>query len=270
MGTTTKIEPTAPKTAPKIMKPMSHKPIPTSMTSSKSDHVEKIFGVKKAMVKKMSEANKVPQFGYSDEIILNELVNLRKELKPLAEKYGIKITYLPFILKATSLALLNPQSTCLNAYINAECTELTHKGSHNIGVAIDSAEGLIVPNIKCIDQKSILEIAKDLDELIMRGKNNQITNDDISGGTFTLSNIGAIGGTYCRPICFVPEVCIGALGTIKQFPRYNGKNELYNASVMAVSWSADHRIIDGATVARFSNDFKMYLENPSSMLLHLK
>ena len=144
------------------------------------------------------------------------------------------------------------------------------KGAHNIGVAIDSAEGLIVPNIKNIDQKSILEIAQDLDELVIRGRNNQITNDDITGGTLTLSNIGAIGGTYCSPICFVPEVCIGALGAIKQFPRYNEKGELYNASVMAVSWSADHRVIDGATVARFGNEFKMNLENPSAMLLHLK
>ena len=260
----------------KIIKPPTHKPQPIThhpnreIHQTKQDYVEKIFGVKKAMVKKMTEANSVPQFGYGDEIIMNELVNLRKELKPMGDSLGIKITYLPFILKATSLALSNPQSTCLNAYVNAECTELTHKGSHNIGVAIDSPEGLIVPNIKHIDQKSILEIAKDLEELIQRGKNNQITNEDITGGTFTLSNIGAIGGTYCRPICFVPEVCIGALGTIKQFPRYNKNGELFKASVMAVSWSADHRVIDGATVGRFSNDFKQYLENPSAMLLHLK
>jgi len=257
---------------PKVIKPMQTitRHPNKEIHQIKQDHVEKIFGVKKAMVKKMTEANAVPQFGYGDEVIMNELVSLRKQLKPLGEEYGIKITYLPFILKATSLALSNPQSTCLNAYINTECTELTHKGSHNIGVAIDSPEGLIVPNIKHIEQKSILEIAKDLDDLIIRGKNNQITNEDITGGTFTLSNIGAIGGTYCRPICFVPEVCIGALGTIKQFPRYNKNGELFNASIMAISWSADHRIIDGATVARFSNHFKMYLENPSSMLLHLK
>ena len=265
-GTTTASSPTprVQKAAPvedkkkKLFEPLSE------------DKVERVFGVKKAMVKKMTEANAVPQFGYSDEIILNELVSLRKQLKPLGDAYGVKITYLPFILKAISLALMNPQSTCLNAYVNAECTELVHKGCHNIGVAIDSAEGLIVPNIKFVEQKSVIEIAKDLEDLVQRGKNNQITNEDITGGTITLSNIGAIGGTYCRPICFVPEVCIGAIGAIKQFPRYNEKNELFQASVIAMSWSADHRVIDGATVARFANDVKMYLEKPSTMLLHLK
>lgn len=222
------------------------------------------------MVRKMTEANAVPQFGYGDEVVLDELVALRTRLKPLGERHGVKITFLPFILKAVSLALLDPQSSCLNAHVNADCTELVHRKGHNIGVAIDSPEGLIVPNIKGVDQKSVLEIARDLDGLVARGRNNQITNEDISGGTFTLSNIGAIGGTYCRPICFVPEVCIGALGAIQQMPRYNGKGELYRASVMAVSWSADHRVIDGATVARFGNEFKRNLENPASMLLHLR
>merc|ERR1719474_1010435 len=252
---------------PRIMRPQKSMP---AAGPSRADRVEKIFGVKKAMVRKMTEANAVPQFGYGDEIVLNQLVALRAQLKPLGERHGVKITYLPFILKAVSLALLEAQSTCLNAHVNADCTELTHREAHNIGVAIDSAEGLIVPNLKNVDQKSILEIARDLDDLVARGRNNQITNDDISGGTFTLSNIGAIGGTYCRPICFVPEVCIGALGAIKQVPRYKEDGELFKASVMAVSWSADHRVIDGATVARFGNDFKMNLENPASMLLHLK
>ncbi len=235
----------------------------------KHDKVEKIFGIKKAMVKKMTEANAVPIFGYSDEIIMNTLMEIRKDF---IRELNIKMSYLPFILKASSLALLSPSSTCLNAHINdvSHPTELIHKGSHNIGIAIDTPNGLIVPNIKFIEQKNILEINNDLNDLINRSKLGQISNDDISGGTFTLSNIGAIGGTYCSPICFVPEVCIGALGTIKQCPKYNKDNAIYNASVMIVSWSADHRVIDGATVARFSNDFKMYLENPSSMLLHLK
>mmetsp|Transcript_47117 Transcript_47117/g.75491 ORF Transcript_47117/g.75491 Transcript_47117/m.75491 type:complete len:580 (+) Transcript_47117:778-2517(+) len=261
-----------PPSPPKVMKPPTKAmPARDKLHGAKADTVEKYtVGVRKAMVKKMTEANSVPMFGYGDEIIMNELVNLRKQLKPMAESYGVKLTFLPFILKATSLALSNPQSHCLNAHINAECTELTHRGSHNIGVAIDSGEGLIVPNVKHVDQKSILEIAQDLEDLIERGRNNQITTEDVTGGTVTLSNIGAIGGTYCRPICFVPEVLIGALGTIKQFPRYNDKSELFKASVMAISWSADHRVIDGATVARFSNEFKNYLENPSAMLMHLK
>ena len=126
-STTTSQTATPSKSAPKIMKPQKWTSSATAGTS-RADKVEKIFGVKKAMVRKMTEANAVPQFGYGDEIILNQLVSLRKQLKPLGEQYGIKITYLPFILKAVSLALMNPQSTCLNAHINADCTELTHKG----------------------------------------------------------------------------------------------------------------------------------------------
>merc|ERR1719361_3074137 len=140
----------------------------------------------------MTEANAVPQFSYGDEIVMNQLVSLRKQLKPIGDQYGIKITYLPFILKAVSLALMNPQSTCLNAHVNADCTELTHKGAHNIGVAIDSAEGLIVPNIKNVDQKSILEIAQDLDDLVERGRNSQIQRG-YHWRHVHLSNIGAIG-----------------------------------------------------------------------------
>ena len=140
------------------------------------------------MVKKMGEANAVPMFGYGDEINMTQLVSLRKELKPMAEKYGIKLSYMPFIIKAVSLALR--EYPMLNAHVTPNCEELIHRGSHNIGVAVDSPEGLIVPNIKDCQSKSIAQIAQDLDGLIQRARQSQITNDDIVGGTFTLSNIG--------------------------------------------------------------------------------
>lgn len=236
------------------------------------DRVERIVGVKKAMARKMTEANGVPQFGYADEIILNALIALRARLKPLGEREGVKLTYLPLILKAVSLALRSSENAFsgLNAHVNGECTEVTHRRAHNLGVAIDSAEGLIVPNIKNVQTKSVFEIACDLDALVQRGRSGRLTSEDISGGTLTLSNIGAIGGTYCSPICFVPEVCIGALGAIQTLPRYDANGELFRANVMAVAWSADHRVIDGATLARFANEFKRNLEQPDTMLLHLK
>lgn len=246
--------------------------IATQSVSAEGDRVERIVGVKKAMARKMTEANGVPQFGYADEIILNALVALRARLKPLGEREGVKLTYLPLILKAVSLALRSSDNAFsgLNAHVNGECTEVTHRSAHNLGVAIDSAEGLIVPNIKNVERKSVIEIARDLDALVQRGRSGRITSEDITGGTLTLSNIGAIGGTYCSPICFVPEVCIGALGAIQTLPRYDANGELFRASVMAVAWSADHRVIDGATLARFANEFKRNLEQPDTMLLHLK
>ncbi|ETO18186.1 dihydrolipoamide branched chain transacylase E2, partial [Reticulomyxa filosa] len=149
---------------------------------------EQISGLKLSMVKKMKESNDVPQFGYADEILMDDLVALRKQFKPLSEKYGTKLSFMPFILKAASLALRNYPT--LNGHVNADCTQLIHRSSHNIGVAVDSPIGLIVPNIKDCQKKSVLQIALDLDALVERAKLGKITPKDIQGGTFTLSNIG--------------------------------------------------------------------------------
>jgi len=247
------------------------KPLPPPSplpTATQSDRTVTVTGVQKFMVKKMNEANSVPQFGYGDDICMDRLIQIRTALKPLAERYGVKLSYLPFILKATSLSL--SEYPMLNAHANADCTQWIERASHNLGVAIDSPQGLVVPNVKDCQNKSVIEIAKDLDCLISRVRDSKTTKEDISGGTFTLSNIGAIGGTVCRPIVFVPEVMIGALGKTQKVPAYNEKNELVPKSLMHVAWSADHRLIDGATVARFSNRWKQYIEQPEEMILFLK
>lgn len=244
-------------------------PILTSQPPPRTaqDKTVPIMGVQRMMVKKMNEANQVPQFGYGDDVCMDKLMALRKEIQPAAEKLGVKLSFLPFILKATSLALI--EYPILNAHVNPECTEIYHKASHNIGIAVDTPQGLVVPNIKNCQNKSIFQIAQDIDNLIKRVRENKTSTEDISGGTFTLSNIGAIGGTVCRPIVVVPEVCIGALGKTQKLPMYNAKDEIVPKNMMHASWSADHRVIDGATVARFSNQWKTYIENPTSMLLHL-
>ena len=136
----------------------------------------------------------------------------------------MKLSYLPFILKATSLAL--SEFPMLNAHAAPDYSSYVERGSHNLGVAIDSPQGLVVPNIKDCQTKSVIEIAKDLDGLIDRVRNSRTTKEDITGGTFTLSNIGAIGGTVCRPIVFVPEVMIGALGKTQKTPAFNAKGEV--------------------------------------------
>ncbi|XP_045403402.1 lipoamide acyltransferase component of branched-chain alpha-keto acid dehydrogenase complex, mitochondrial isoform X2 [Lemur catta] len=206
------------------------------------DKTEPIKGFQKAMVKTMSAAMKIPHFGYSDEVDLTELVKLREELKPIALARGIKLTFMPFFLKA----------------------------SHNIGIAMDTEQGLIVPNVKNVQACSIFEIATELDRLQKLGSAGQLSTTDLTGGTFTLSNIGSIGGTYAKPVILPPEVAIGAFGSIKALPRFNQKGEVCKSQIMNVSWSADHRVIDGATMSRFSNLWKSYLENPALMLLHLK
>ncbi|KAF6074294.1 dihydrolipoamide branched chain transacylase E2 [Phyllostomus discolor] len=135
---------------------------------------------------------------------------------------------------------------------------------------MDTEQGLIVPNMKSVQARSVFEVAAELNRLQTLGSAGQLSTSDLTGGTFTLSNIGSIGGTYAKAVILPPEVAIGALGSIKALPRFNQRGEVCKAQIMNVSWSADHRIIDGATMARFSNLWKSYLENPAVMLLDLK
>ena len=221
------------------------------------------------MVQTMTAANAVPQLGFSDEICVDALYEVRAALNKEAQaKYGVKLSYMPFILKAASLALLQfPQ---LNAHTNADCSTVTHRAQHNLGLAMDTPRGLVVPNIKDVANKSVLEIALDMQRLAKLGAEGKLGRDELTGGTFTISNIGTIGGTYLSPILVVPEVVIGALGGLQTLPRYDAQMNVKPTRVMNVSWSADHRVVDGATMARFSKTWQAYLENPASMLLHLK
>ncbi|XP_020022038.1 lipoamide acyltransferase component of branched-chain alpha-keto acid dehydrogenase complex, mitochondrial isoform X1 [Castor canadensis] len=245
-------------------------PTPTSRPPvfTGQDKAQPLTGFQKAMVKTMTAALKIPHFGYCDEVNLTELVKLREELKPIALARGIKLSFMPFFLKAASLGLL--QFPILNASVDENCQNITYKASHNIGIAMDTKQGLIVPNVKNVQICSIFEIATELNRLQQLGSSGQLSTTDLTGGTFTLSNIGSIGGTYAKPVILPPEVAIGALGTIQALPRFNQKGDVYKAQIMNVSWSADHRIIDGATMSRFSNLWKSYLENPAFMLLDLK
>ncbi|XP_052447150.1 lipoamide acyltransferase component of branched-chain alpha-keto acid dehydrogenase complex, mitochondrial [Carassius gibelio] len=262
--------PSAPAAKPKekMTPPSAPTPaIPKPVFTGK-DHTEPIKGFQKAMVKTMSAALKIPHFGYKDEVDLSQLVRLRSELKGLAESRGVKLSYMPFFIKAASLGLLH--FPILNSSLDENCTNITYKAAHNIGLAMDTNQGLLVPNVKNVQMLSIFEIAVELNRLQTLGLAGQLGTPDLTGGTFTLSNIGSIGGTYAKPVILPPEVAIGALGKIQVLPRFNHKGEVVKAHVMNVSWSADHRIIDGATMSRFSNLWRSYLENPASMVLDLK
>ncbi|XP_007420314.1 lipoamide acyltransferase component of branched-chain alpha-keto acid dehydrogenase complex, mitochondrial [Python bivittatus] len=235
---------------------------------SRKDTTVALSGFQKAMVKTMTAALKIPHFGYCDEVDLTQLIQLREKLKPLAQERGVNLTFMPFFLKAASLGLLH--YPILNASVDENCQNITYKASHNIGIAMDTEQGLLVPNVKNVQACSVFEVASELNRLQKLGSANQLGTNDLTGGTFTLSNIGTIGGTYAKPVILPPEVAIGALGKIQILPRFNSKGEVFKAQIMNVSWSADHRIIDGATMSRFSNVWKSYLENPASMLMDLK
>ncbi len=239
------------------------------VAGSTSRRVEPIKGIKAAMARQMAESvATIPHFTYCEEIDLTELIALRLSLKDDLAKQGVKLTMMPFFMKAMSLAL--NEFPILNSQVNADCTALTYFDEHNIGIAVDSKVGLLVPNVKDCQRKSIVEIAQDLTRLTDLAREGRVSPADLKGGTITISNIGAIGGTVATPIINKPEVAIVALGKVQQLPRFDSKGHVVARSIMQVSWSGDHRVIDGGTIARFTNLWKKYLEEPSAMLVAMR
>ncbi|XP_030382311.1 lipoamide acyltransferase component of branched-chain alpha-keto acid dehydrogenase complex, mitochondrial [Scaptodrosophila lebanonensis] len=238
-----------------------------AVNNNAADRVEILKGVRKAMLKTMSESLNIPHFAYSDEVDMTNLVMFREQLQSFAHQSDVpKLTFMPFCIKAASIALT--KYPIINSSLDLVNESVVYKNAHNISVAIDTPQGLVVPNIKNCQLKNIVEIAIDLNELVARGRSGTLTPTDFADGTFSLSNIGIVGGTYTHPCIMPPQVAIGAMGRTKVVPRFNAKNEIVKAQVMSISWSADHRIIDGVTMARFSNVWKQYLENPALFLLH--
>jgi len=230
--------------------------------------VEPIRGIKAVMAAAMQNSvSTIPHFTYCEEIDMTELIALRGELKDVYAKQDIKLTMMPFFMKAMSLAI--KEYPLVNSKVNEECTELTYFDDHNIGMAVDSKVGLLVPNIKQVQTKSILDLANDIMRLTNDARSGRVASEDLKGGTITISNIGAIGGTVATPIINKPEVAIVALGKLQKLPRFNEQGEVEARSIMQVSWSGDHRVIDGGTIARFCNLWKSFLEKPSNMLVHM-
>ncbi|RXG71750.1 Lipoamide acyltransferase [Armadillidium vulgare] len=248
-----------------ILSTITPRPIPVILAQ---DETKVIKGYKKGMVKTMTAAMKIPHFGYCDEVEVTTLMSMKKELKSVFAEHNLRFSLMPIFVKALSLTLVH--FPILNASVDEKCEKITYKASHNIGIAMDTSEGLVVPNIKAVQERSILDIAEELMRLQSHGKQGNFSTQDITNGTFTISNIGSIGGTYAKPIILPPEVAIGAIGKIHKVPRFCRDDKVIAVNVMKVSWSADHRVIDGATMARFSNRWKSYLENPVFMTLNMK
>jgi len=260
--------PPTPQTASLSSSPApSSSPIPPLPVGE--DQEVPITGVNKIMVKTMTAAAAIPHFGYCDEVRMCRLIELRERIKPMAAEMGVSVTYVPFMIKAASIALR--EFPMLNAHSTPDCESVIYKASHNIGFAMNTPKGLIVPNIKNCQNLSIFEIAQEMNRIRDAGANGKLSPADLKGGTFTLSNIGSIGGTYASPVLFLPEVAIGAVSRTQRLPRFkDNSDEVEAVNLMKVSWSADHRVIDGATMASFSNRWKALLEDPSHMLLFLR
>lgn len=229
------------------------------------DTVETLAGYRKVMSKIMTESNKIPTLTLSEDIEVSLLQNLRNEIKPFLEKEKVKLTLLSFLVKAISLSL--EKYPILNTHIDAEGREIRYLGYHNVGIAVDTDRGLVVPNVKNVQKLNIKSIAKEIQRLQVTALEHRLTIKDTTDGTFTISNIGSIAGTVTKPLILPPQVAIVGVGRIQQVPRFDENGQIKKSSIINVSWSADHRVIDGGTIARFSNSVKSYIENPVLLMV---
>jgi pyruvate dehydrogenase E2 component (dihydrolipoamide acetyltransferase) len=216
-----------------------------------------------AMVKSVYTA---PHVTLMDEVNVSALVAFREKMKPIAEKKGIKLTYLPFIVKAMiAAARLYP---VLNAEIDEEQSEIIYKKYYNIGIATDTEIGLLVPVIPEADRKNIWMLAAAIKDLAERGRAGKLASHELKGSTMTITNIGSAGGMFFTPVINFPEVAILGTGRITEKPIVSN-GEIIAAHVMALSLSFDHRIIDGGTAQRFMNEIKQLLADPELFILEV-
>ncbi|KAJ2991384.1 hypothetical protein NUW58_g2531 [Xylaria curta] len=229
------------------------------------------------MFKTMTRSLSIPHFLYADEVDFSQLYELRwrlnKALSQSAKEGEVsKLSYLPFIIKAVSLALY--KYPMLNARVDVDTETsrptLVHRSQHNIGIAMDTPIGLLVPVIKNVGAKNLLSIASELADLQSRAAAGKLSVQDLSGGTITVSNIGNIGGTYLSPVIVEKEVAILGIGRMRTVPAFDEDDKVVKKQVCNFSWSADHRAIDGATMARAAEIVRQIVEEPDSMILQLR
>lgn len=223
-----------------------------------------LTGIRRAIADKMvKSAYTIPHVTHFEEIDVTELVRLRERVRQATEARGIKITYLPFVVKAVCTAL--PEFPAFNASIDQEKGEIIFKKYYNIGVATATDQGLIVPVIHDADKKSLLEIASEVAKLSDAARQGKLSIQDVQGGTFSITNIGAIGGVFATPIINFPESAILGLYRVVQRPALTPEGKAEVRSFMNVSLTFDHRITDGAVAASFVNRIKQILEDPGQL-----
>ncbi|MEF8853099.1 MAG: 2-oxo acid dehydrogenase subunit E2 [Haloarculaceae archaeon] len=222
-------------------------------------------GVRKTIGEAMERSKfTAPHVTHHDTADVTELVETRERLKPRVEEEGVRLTYLPFVMKAVVAAL--QEHPVLNTSLDEENEEIIYKDYYDVGVATATDAGLMVPVVEGVDEKELLAIAEDVADLTSRARDRSIDLDELRGSTFSVTNFGAIGGEYATPIINYPETAILGLGEIKERPMVV-EGEVVPRHVLTLSLSVDHRVVDGADAARFVNTLKEYLEDPTLLLL---
>lgn len=224
-------------------------------------------GVRRKIAQKMAQSkHTAAHFTFVEECDVSALKTLRARLRPSAEKQGVKLTFLPFMVKAVVAAL--KKHPILNSALDETTNELVYRKYYNIGIAASTDAGLIVPVVKDADRRSVLDIAREIERVATDAKNGKSKMEDLSGSTFTITSLGAEGGLFATPIINFPEVGILGVHQIKQKPVVKD-GQIVIGEVMLLSLSFDHRIVDGHVGAAFAYDIIRYLEDPDRLFLEM-
>jgi pyruvate dehydrogenase E2 component (dihydrolipoamide acetyltransferase) len=227
--------------------------------------IEKMSRMRQTIARNMIQSyTTIPQLTNFDEVDVTELEDMREQSKADYADRGIKLTSLPFLVKAAASAL--KRHPMLNASVDMEEHQIIYKEYVHIGIAVDTERGLVVPVLRDADRKSISQIASEIDELAGNVRDGKFDLDILRGGTFTISNLGSVGGMYSTPIINPPQVAILLVGRTRTMPHIV-EETVCPRLMMPLSITYDHRLVDGAAAARFLNEVKSYLAAPGRLLL---
>lgn len=226
---------------------------------------EPLSQIRKAIAKNMLNSKQsAAHMTVFEEVEISGLMDIRTKFKQRMADQDVKLTYLPFIVKATVFALKRFRQ--LNSQMDLENDRMIFKNRYNIGIAVDTPEGLVVPVIRDADQLSIAQIARQIAELSAKAKARKLSRDDMKDGTFTITNYGSIGGIFATPVINYPEAGILGIGRIVKRPVVKN-DQIVVGNILALSLSVDHRIVDGAEASRFINAVMEYLSDPVLMIM---
>lgn len=226
----------------------------------------KMQGLRRTIAQRMIQSKRaIPHYSYVDECDVTDLVRLRQSLRDTYARAGVKLTYLPFFVKAVVAALKDVP--IVNSSLDEEAGEIVLHDRYHIGIATATPAGLMVPVIHDADRKDIATIAREIEQLSSAARAGKSRREDLMGGTFTITSVGGHGGLIATPVINPPETAILALGKIVKRPVYDAAGQIRPADMIYLSLSFDHRVIDGAVAAVFANAILHPLQNPAALLL---
>jgi pyruvate dehydrogenase E2 component (dihydrolipoamide acetyltransferase)/2-oxoisovalerate dehydrogenase E2 component (dihydrolipoyl transacylase) len=226
----------------------------------------KLQGLRRKIAERMVLSKQtIPHYSYVDECDVSELVRLRESLKEPYAQAGVKLTYLAFIVKAVAAAL--KEIPLVNASLDDAGGEIVLHDHYHVGVAVATPAGLIVPVVRDADKKDLAQIAREIERLSTDARAHKSKLDDLRRGTFTVTSIGNIGGLFSAPIINPPEVGILGIGKVVKRPVFDAAGNVKAADLLYLSFSFDHRVLDGAVGAAFGNAVRRRLQNPGLLLL---